>query len=183
MTRRRRALLLIAAFALGGCAAPRPPAPAGPAESVWSGRFAVRWLRPGDPPAEESAAGRFTLRETDGVRGLEVYSPLGQTLARATDGHGRATLETATGARFEADSPEALTEQALGWRAPVSRLPDWLRTRAPPDGAPQRFLDAGWEVLVDAWADGRPQRLTLRWPATAFDDAWRRVAIRLVLDP
>jgi len=186
----RRRLLrgLATAFATAllaaGCATPvAPPAPAGVPPSIWSGRFAVTWSEPADPGREERASGRFLLR-ADGERTeLDVFSPFGQTLAHAVAGPEGATLETSDGARHAAHSPEALTEQVLGWRVPVARLADWLRGGAGAGASRTGFVDAGWTVSVDdADAAQRPRRLTLRWPSEPSPPGSRRVTIRLVVD-
>jgi len=44
-------------------------------------------------------------------------------------------------------------------------------------------VDSGWRISVDAREGGRPQRLTLTWPAEVVASAWRTVTIRLLLDP
>ena len=171
------------ALLLAGCASPvAPPVSDGQRPSAWSGRFAVTWVESPDSLREESASGRFLLRELGASTELEVYSPFGQTVARAIAGPAGAVLETSDGTRYEAASPEALTERVLGWRVPVGRLPAWLRGPEQAPGAPSRWIDADWSVSVDDTVDRRPSRLTLKWPVTALPGGWRRVTIRLVLD-
>jgi outer membrane lipoprotein LolB len=173
----RAAVLCAAALLAAGCATPTVPEAPVPGLRSWAGRFAVTWTPAGEPPRQERASGRFTLRELGGRTELEVFSPFGQTVARALARPGEASLETADGRRFEAGDAEALTQTVLGWRAPVQRLPAWL------DGElPDRSVEAGWSVQVDARDGGRPQRMTLGWPAGEAD-AQPRVTIRLALDP
>jgi outer membrane lipoprotein LolB len=174
--RRLAGTLCGAALLAAGCATPlAPPEPGGQA---WAGRFAVTWTPETPPPREERASGRFSLREAGDRTELEVFSPFGQTVARALSRPGASVLETADGRRFEAENPEALTESVLGWRAPVQQLPGWLR-----GDLPDQLVDSGWSVRVEAREGGRPQRLTLTWPAEFVSSAWRKVTIRLVLDP
>jgi len=186
--RRRLARGLAATFATAllaaGCATPvAPPSPPGAPPTVWSGRFAVTWSEPADPIREERASGRFLLRAVGGRTELDVFSPFGQTVAHAVAGPEGATLETSDGARHEAQSPEALTEQVLGWRVPVARLAGWLRGEAHGGTAHSGFVDSGWTVSVDdADAAQRPRRLTLRWPSEPSPPGSRRVTIRLVVD-
>jgi len=177
--------VLALAVALAGCATPRAPSPGAGIAGEWSGRFSVTWAAPADPPRDESAAGRFLLRESGGRTELDVFSPFGQTIARARAGAGDAQLETSDGRRFAAPSAEALTEEVLGWRAPVSRLPHWLRGEfaTSADARPQAFVDGGWSVSIDEWGARAPQRMTLRWPAEPGSTPARRVTIRLILDP
>lgn len=176
---RRLALTLAVAALAAGCATTQPPVAAHgePAMSRWIGRFAVSWTEAASPPRTGSASGRFALTEAGDRIALDVLSPFGQTIARAQAGPDGATLEAADGQRHAADSPEALTEAVLGWRIPVRQLPAWL------SGAhPDRMLDAGWLVSVEAREEGRPSRMTLRWPAEFVRTATRDVTIRLILD-
>ena len=185
---------------LGGCAAPGPaPTPGGP-RAAWDGRFAATWVqaagpsaRNAAPPREESVSGRFALRANGSTTELDVFTPLGQTIARAVSSPERATLETSDGSHYRADSAEALTEQVFGWRVPVAQLPRWLRGEfgAPrPAGAPlpMRTVDAGWEIVVDAWDSQAPRQMTLRWPppatpaTPATPGTAQRVTIRVLVD-
>jgi outer membrane lipoprotein LolB len=178
----RLALALAATMLIAGCATPVAPT-VGEPPSRWSGRFAVTWIEPADPPREERASGSFSLRASGGTTELDVFSPFGQTVAHAVAGPRGAVLETSDGKRHEADDPDVLTEQVLGWRIPVGRLPDWLRitTRAGSAAAP--FVDSGWSISPDEGGDGGARRrLTLRWPVGGEAANARRVTIRLVLD-
>ncbi len=184
--------LCVAAALAAGCASPSAPpvAPVAPGVEAWAGRFAVDWSSGAPLPRQDRASGRFTLRSAGERTELEVFSPFGQTVARALAGPGGATLETADGRVFQADDAEALTEFVLGWRAPVERLPAWLRS--PQAG---RQLEDDWEVLVEPPDGDAPLRMTLRWPAPGHTPALRatppndvsappsNVRIRLLLDP
>ncbi len=177
---RRRALLAGsagAALAMAGCAAPGSPEAPPPGERSWQGRFAVTWTVEAQPPRQERASGRFALRALGERTELEVFSPFGQTVARALSRPEGAVLETANGRRYEAGDAEALTEQVLGWRAPVQLLPQWLS-----GAGPDRQVQGGWEARVDAREQDRPHRLTLAWPAQDTAAEGPRVTIRLVLD-
>ena len=174
---RRAAWPLAVVLLAAGCATPTVPPPA-PDTRHWAGRFAVTWSADPATAREERAGGRFTLREAAGRTELDVFSPFGQTVARAYAVPGSAVLETSDGRRYEAEDAEALTQAALGWRAPVQALPRWLAA-----GADDERIDRGWHVRVDARENGLPQRLTLRWPALAEGETAPRVTIRLVLDP
>lgn len=173
-----------AALLAAGCATPvAPPVEPGARPESWSGRFAANWLESADPPREQAASGRFFLRASGQRTELDVYSPFGQTIARAAAGPEGAMLETADGVRHRAESPEALTERVLGWRIPVGRLPAWLGGDASARPVAAAFDDADWAVSVDeATDDGTPRRVTLRWPSRPPASEWRRVTIRLVID-
>ncbi len=153
-----RAFALALALLAAGCATPvAPPAEPGVRPTIWSGRFAARWLESADPPREQAASGRFLLRAGDQRTELDVYSPFGQTIARAVAGPHGASLQTADGVRHQAGSPEALTERVLGWRIPVARLPAWLAGDPASQPTGDDFEDAGWSVSVErtAWLSER----------------------------
>lgn len=177
------------ALLLGACASTPPVAPPAGSQSVsppvqpqgrWAGRFSVTVTEPGTLANEERSSGRFVLEAANQVTRLELFSPLGQTMARALLDPGGASLVTANGQRFDAASPEELTEQALGWRMPVAELPRWLT--ATPQAASILSNDADWDVQVSAWRDHRPARLSADWPARNFQRAPRRVNLKLIVD-
>jgi outer membrane lipoprotein LolB len=198
MTQRRAALAWLAALPLvaAGCATlsrPQETAPAAagaestrPEASRWSGRFAVTMIEPGVERREERASGQFTLETRDELTLLELASPLGQTMASAQVRKGFASLVTAEGRRYEADSAEELTERVFGWRVPVGDLPRWLRGNLEhptenQNGRPRAGQYDGWLVRLDNWRDTGPGRLTLDWPARPQAEA-RRVNLKLIVD-
>lgn len=173
---------MLAAALLAACATPRTAPPGAAARVIaWSGRFAATWTDPADASREDRASGRFWVQEVDGTTELEIYSPFGQTVARAGAGASAAWLETPDGRRYEAQDPQTLTEQVLGWRIPVLRLPHWLRGEldAQP-GSPT--VDSGWAVVSDRAPGEAPRRLSLHWPHQPVATSPRRVTIRLALD-
>ncbi|MEZ5658964.1 MAG: outer membrane lipoprotein LolB [Burkholderiaceae bacterium] len=174
------ALGIATAGALSSCATQGPAV--APAPGHWSGRFSLTLsLPPSDQNAqqgrEERAQGRFTLTRSEAGRiDLDLFSPFGQTLAQARSEPGQASLVTHDGQRLTAVDPDTLIERALGWRLPVSALPDWLQSRAEP--AP----NGGWVVRFERrFADGRPRTLQADWPADARLDE-RRLRLRVVID-
>lgn len=152
-----------------GCAAPRTPTQAeglGDMQSMqtpeWQGRLSVQIQQ--SPPSSMSAG--FSLRGNATHGTLDLYSPLGTTLA---------TLRWMPGAvwwlqgnqqqRFH--SLDDLTEQATGAALPVASLFDWLHGQATP--AP------GW--LVDLSGLGQGSLNATRTSPTPV------VTLRLKLDP
>ncbi len=145
-----------------------------------------RW--PATPPREERASGRFELRAAGDTTELDISSPFGQTLARARARPGLATIETADGRKHQAANPQLLTEEFLGWRVPIERLRDWLagdfgQARSADGPGELRAVDSGWQILAQRWQDGRPLQLVLKWPFETVPGSWRRVEIRLAVDP
>ena len=183
------AALGVAAALLAGCASvpPVPPAAETPAElSRWSGRFSVTVTDPAAQPREDRASGSFALESLAGSTVLDLATPLGQTMARASLTPAGASLVTAEGRRYEASSPEELTELAFGWRVPIGDLPQWLRGRIPSPteheaGRAVAGRERGWAIRVEAWDGDRPRRLSLDWPADAPSGA-RRLNLKLLID-
>jgi outer membrane lipoprotein LolB len=171
---------------LNGCATLLPPAATGEAGAkpeVWRGRFALSVAATAAAP-EQNSTGRFILTAARDSTELELVSPFGATLASARSDRNGAVLTTADGKTFNARSPEELTEQVIGWRVPVDRLPAWLRgeletvlERAPGDAGtprPVRGTDRGWTVRFDQWGTRQPLRLTASFP--------ERAVLRLIID-
>ncbi len=194
MTGRRSVLASLgaAAIVLAGCASPGgaaydPKVPqAATAASYWSGRFAVTVTESGHETREERASGRFVLESLGPDIALELFSPLGQTLASARIDSSGASLVASDGQHYQAASAELLTEQVVGWRVPVGDLPRWLRGELErPDtvsaGRPVSGMERGWTIRMENWQPAGPRRLALEWPARP-DQAGRRISVRLIVD-
>ncbi|MDF5938460.1 lipoprotein insertase outer membrane protein LolB [Pseudomonas aeruginosa] len=95
--------------------------------------------------------------------------------ARLTGREGAVSLEVAGQGRYQAESPEALLEEQLGWRLPVSHLLWWVRGLPAPDSKSRLTLDAdsrlarleqdGWQIEYTRYAEQNgywlPERLKL----------------------
>ncbi len=156
---------------------------------------------------ELSRAGRFALTTTDSngqqnaVQGgfswlddgnhyvLDLTSPLGSTQARVEGQRGSALLTRSNGTTLVATDPDALAEDALGSRVPVSGLRDWLRGRVSPampvqertndeSGRLSQFGQGGWQVRLSRYDDLGPQLLFLE-----RIEPGRRIVLRLVVNP
>jgi outer membrane lipoprotein LolB len=150
---------------LAACASAPGPAPTGTSFEL-TGRVAVR-------SARESAAGRLFWRHGPAFDDLMISTPLGQGIAEITRRAQRYTLTTADSRRISASDPEALTEQALGWRLPLAGLPDWVQgrsyphargeTRYGPDARPRVIRQLGWTIEYLDYDEqaGLPSRLRL----------------------
>jgi outer membrane lipoprotein LolB len=172
MATERRRRLLIAALAIAGSGCASLPQ-VEPAARVHTGRFSASFSR---GEQREAVSGRFTLAASPGRVTLDLDSPLGNTLARVEAVADRATLTApqadGTFARWQGDSAEALAESVLGYRLPVSGLPDWIAgqpvpgraARVIPDSGPaQRIEQDGWVIAIDERFEhgGAPRRLSL----------------------
>jgi outer membrane lipoprotein LolB len=171
----RSALCIAAAAIVGACAALpelRPPPPGG---FELSGRAAIS-------NARNSGSVRFFWRHSNDADEMLVTSPVGQGIARITREGDWFRLVTGDKKEYAAADAESLTDQALGWRLPLSGLPDWVQARASPGrpatvtGQPGEGLEIrqdGWQVAYDEFRAGRPFRMRL-----SRED----LVIRLVVD-
>jgi outer membrane lipoprotein LolB len=150
---------------IAACATAPGPAPTD-ASFELAGRVAVR-------SAQESASGRLFWRHGPAFDDLMISTPLGQGVAEITRRGEHYTLTTADSRRMSATDPEALTEQALGWRLPLAGLPDWVQgkryphaegeTRQGQNGRAQQIRQLGWTIEYLAYDEqaGLPSRLRL----------------------
>lgn len=122
---------------------------------------------------------------------LLISGPFGSGRNLLEGREGRFTLTNAEG-RFEAETPEALMQQQLGWSLPVSSLSDWVRGlpaehsqyRLEHDdaGFPQRLEQDGWEIVYRDWTEAGalvlPRRLVMEYDdlrVTLVVTEWRPV--------
>jgi outer membrane lipoprotein LolB len=171
----RSALCAAAAVVLGACATLPEPGIAPPGGFELSARVAVRHTK-------DSGSARIFWRHSEGADDMVITSPVGQGIARISREGDRFRLVTADKREYRAADAESLTDEALGWRLPLSGLPDWVQARASPgrpaevNGSASEGLEIrqdGWRVTYDEFRDGRPFRMRL-----SRED----VEIRLVVD-
>ena len=180
-----RAAALGAVLGLAGCAALAPPPPGSDTPFDIVGRVAVNF---------DGRAFTSNLRWRHAAGGEEVWlsTPLGQTVAHIQSGGGEATLTTADQQRYRAASVEALTQRALGWELPLSRLTWWVRGEAVPGSAPAMQRDQrsrltlldqdGWRIAYENYPPdehgGLPRRLDLKSGGQEIRlliDGWREI--------
>lgn len=170
-----RFALCVAAALLGACTALPEHGTAPPGGFELSGRVAVR-------AAKDSGSARIFWRHSSDADEMLIISPVGQTLARIQREGGLFRLQTGDRKEYRASNAETLTEQALGWRLPLSGLADWVQGRASPDRPSEVTRPAGdgldirqdgWRVAYEEFRDGKPYRLRL-----SRED----IEIRLVVD-
>ena len=139
-----RLAALVLALALAGCAQlPKTP-PDASAESHLSGRISVTVA--GDVHNRGTGgAASFELFGDPQAGRLELTSPLGALVARASWQPGRVMLQTPNDER-SFDDLDALTRELLGEAVPVAALFDWLQARPWPT-APHKKTDSGFEQL------------------------------------
>jgi outer membrane lipoprotein LolB len=139
-----RLAALLLALALAGCAQ-LPTAPPAPADLArLSGRLSVTVA--GDQHNRGTGgAASFELFGGPEKGRLELTSPLGSLVARASWRPGLVTLET-PGDERRFDDLDALTRELLGEAVPVAALFDWLQARPWP-AAPHQKTAGGFEQL------------------------------------
>ena len=146
MTLRRpvSVVLLFAILFIAGCA--HPTKTSGTFDSkiaFWSGRLSLQV----DQAPEQSFAAAFELKGSAEQGELNLFSPLGSTLAVLRWQPGSATL-AGVGEVRRFDSLDALVGQATGTPIPVAALFDWLAGAATPV--------PGWQAdLSQLQANGR----------------------------
>lgn len=143
-----RVAAALLALALAGCAQlPKAP-PAPTSEARLSGRISVTVA--GDVHNRGTGgAASFELFGGPQAGRLELTSPLGALVARASWQPGRVTLQTPNDER-SFDNLDALTRELLGEPVPVAALFDWMQARPWPAAAHQKtengFEQLGWRI-------------------------------------
>jgi len=151
---------------LAGCASLPETFEGGPPGNGFElvGRVAVRH-------GDEGTTGRIVWRHGPDFDEMLISSVLGQGIARITRRHGSVKLVTADHAEYQATDAEALTERILGWRLPLTGLPEWVQGRAAP-GYPAMFVrdtqsriseleQNGWWIRYQEYQGTRPSRLRM----------------------
>ncbi|MCK0743845.1 lipoprotein insertase outer membrane protein LolB [Chromohalobacter nigrandesensis] len=152
-----------------------------------------------------SLAGKVGLRTNEGSESANIdwqqrpdtyriliSGPFGAGRTLLKGAPGKVTLTNGEGS-FEAETPEALMEQQLGWSLPISALDYWVRGLPTPDASerlehddldfPQRLQQLGWTIEYRDWmrADDLwlPRRLVMTYGdlrATLVVNQWNTVA-------
>lgn len=139
---------LLLALALAGCAElPKPP-PAASTEARLSGRLSVSVAGSVHSRGTGGAASFELIGDAQAGR-MELTSPLGTLVARASWQPGQVLLQTPDGER-RFDDLDALTREMLGETVPVAALFDWLKARpwpaAPHEKTADGFAQLGWRI-------------------------------------
>jgi len=151
---------LLLAVLLSGCASLKhQEAEVREGDLRLSGKLSVQVdAEDGSPDGRKrGGSGAFELIGGPVAGQLELSTPLGSLVARASWNKDQVLLKTPDGERSYADL-DALTREMLGEPIPVAALFDWMRGRAWPD-APSTPLDAGfeqlgWRIDLTRFADG-----------------------------
>lgn len=148
-------------LALAGCASVPPstrPAQAASAqvEQRVVGKLSVQVQEASDPEQRKGGNVSFELLGGPAAGQLELSTPLGGLVARATWADREVQLTTPQGTRNFVDL-DSLSREMLGETIPVAALFDWLQGR-PWTGAPSKafadgFDQLGWRIEVSRFAE------------------------------
>jgi outer membrane lipoprotein LolB len=191
-------VLCLACLLVAGCATP------GPRTAATSGLLAAQSAREaelvGTPnwtlsgrlsvsAQGEGGSGRIEWRQQGEDFDIRLSAPVTRKSWRLVWRDGLATLDGLDGGTLQGPDPEALLEQATGWRIPVAALAAWARgARADgpatvefaPEGLPARISQQGWLVEYREWdqaAPAMPRRVFARQDEASVRlvvDAWGR---------
>lgn len=154
-----RALLLACSLALlSACTTlhQKPAQTAAAGDLHFSGRLSVQ-VAGGNGGKATGGNAAFELTGQPAAGQLELSTPLGSLVARATWRAGEVLLQTPEDERRFEDL-DALTREMLGEAIPVAALFDWLQGRPWPQAAhqsvPGGFEQLGWKIALDQFAEG-----------------------------
>ena len=118
---------------------------------------------------------------------ISILSPVGGTLAKIITSAEGVTLTTNDGKTLQAQNAESLTEQHLGWRLPLTGLPDWALgrpARALADkvewdtiGRITSLTQNGWEIEYLEYMEAAGYRLPKKIQLKSD-----RLTLKLVID-
>lgn len=171
------------ALTLAGCAN-LPSLPQGTEEAAWHRHEAAilagtQWSLDGSFGLRVGHRGwsaGLRWREADDRYHIDIYDPLGRTVAVLAGRPGDVTLRDDRGRSYRASSAAGLMKRALGWSLPVSGLRYWIRG-VPVPGMPveTRRLDgrgrlaqlrqSGWDLRYQDYdydtVNARPMRVVM----------------------
>ncbi len=172
-------------FLLAGCAAlPAIDETRLAGSRAIEGRLSVRY-KDLARDKEDALSGRFEwTQNADGIE-LSLLDPLGQTVALIRSDANHSSITFRDGRKVEGATPEALTQETLGWTVPLRGLRAWLDGR-PAAGSRAITLDDG-RLRQDGWTirfvredetkASLPKRIDLSYPGPPAE-----IEMRLVID-
>lgn len=184
---RHSSCLWLAGFALlflAGCASQAPMDESGRQAGQWERQQAEveafdTWTlvgKAGLRTPEENVSANLDWNQTPHYFRMLISGPFGGGRNMLEGREGRFSLSNSDG-RFEAETPEALMEEQLGWSLPVSAMPDWVRglpgendnyqLETDEFGFPSHLAQDGWEIDYRDWEQFEgmwlPRRLIMNY--------------------
>lgn len=106
--------------------------------------------------ADQAGSGTLFWLQRQDYSDIRLAGPVGMGALHLVGKPGKVSLEVSGEGTFEAESPEALLQQQLGWQLPVSHLLWWVRG-LPAPGSPMQgelgnlnrlewLIQDGWQV-------------------------------------
>lgn len=176
-----RSALFWICLLLAACATvDEQPAPAGPIGDAFnlSGRVSVKY-------GTEAASGKIAWQHDAASDDLLFSTPLGQGVARIVRRDAMVSLTTSDQKVYQAGDVETLTERVLGWRLPLTGLPDWVRGRVAAGAPAQTRLDGSQrlaELRQSGWLVEFLEYKSENGPPALLRLSREDVEIRLVID-
>ncbi|GHC19833.1 lipoprotein insertase outer membrane protein LolB [Aidingimonas halophila] len=151
-----------------GCASRPPSHEDGPQPGQWDAQESTlealeRWQLVGKVGLRlpnDSTSANLDWHQGAAYYRMMLTGPFGSGRSVLEGRSDEVTLTTGEG-RFEAETPEALMQEQLGWSLPVSSLHYWVRGLPAPDRASQREMDDrgfpaeldqdGWTIEYRDW--------------------------------
>jgi outer membrane lipoprotein LolB len=162
----RFVLLSVLLLVAGGCAQLETKVPQD-IEFDLTGRLAARY-------GNEAFSGNLAWRHAGSADELLITSSLGAGVARIVRQGDWVVLTTAEPREYRARDAEALTEEVLGFRLPLSGLADWVRGRPSDKAAAKADYDEqgrlrlleerGWKIEYQQYEGKLPARMRLSYP-------------------
>lgn len=144
------------------------------------GRISVRYKTLATDK-EDALSGRFVWTASGDDLELSLLDPLGQTVALIRSSPSHSSITFRDGRQVDGETPEAMTQQTLGWTVPLHGLRYWLEGRPDPDREVSTVTDG--RIRQDNWSirftgsDPLPKRVDLYYPGPPAE-----VELRLVVD-
>jgi outer membrane lipoprotein LolB len=159
-------LLSVMLLLAGGCAQLQTKVPQD-VEFDLSGRLAARY-------GKDAFTGNIAWRHAKSADEMLITSSLGAGVARIVRDGESVVLTTAEPREYKARDAEALTQEVLGFRLPLSGLADWVRGRPSDEAAAKverdeqgrlRALEErGWRIEYQDYEGKLPSRMRLTYP-------------------
>lgn len=159
-----RRILFATLLLLHACASVPPPGPPAelPPAFALQGRVSVQY-------GEQSLSGLLHWRAGQAGDEVLLSSPLGQGLFSISRNDRGVTLIRPGEPAVTADSVEALTQSALGFRLPLSGLRYWIQARPDPAltseirrnaaGGVEQISQDGWKIDYLQYSENRPRKI------------------------